>query len=162
MPPRSASSVGYLLFLGLLWAVALPAVLIVDAAGTSFPWRGPASVVGSVLLLGAGIALVDSGARTLAGGGVGLFSVRPDDRLITTGVYGRIRNPIDVGSLAMAVATWLALDLALGWVIPLGSLASSVGSVGPYEDRLLLEAFGDDFRQYRSAVPKWRWSLASR
>ncbi len=158
MPPRSASSIGYLLFVGLLWVVVLPAVLVADAGGAVFPWRGPVAVAGAVVILGVGLAMVDLGARTLAVEGVGLISVRPGERLVTRGIYGRIRNPIDVGTLAIAVATWLALDLTLGWVIPVGSLVSSMAGVGPYEDRLLLEAFGDDFREYRSAVPKWRWS----
>ena len=159
VPTRSASSVAYVLFIGLLWAIALPAVLVADAAGAWFPLRGPLEVTGAAALLGAGLVLIDVGARTLATAGVGLFSVRPGERLVTTGVYDRIRNPIDVGSLAIAASTWLALDLALGWVIPVGALVSSVASVGPYEDRLLLEVFGDEFSEYRSAVPKWRWRL---
>jgi len=145
----------YVVFVGLFWAVALPAVLVADAAVTGFPWRGVLEVSGAVLLLGVGLVLINAGAGALADGGVGPFGVRPGGRLITDGVYGRIRNPIEVGTVVVALAAWLALDLALAWVIPVGALVSSVAGVGPYEDRLLLETFADEFKAYRSSVPKW-------
>ena len=145
----------YVALVALLWGAALPAVLVADAGG-GIPWRGPLEVVGAVVLATAGIALVHTGSRALAAHGIGLFGVRPGEVLVTEAIYGRIRNPVDVGTLFIAFATWLALDLSLGWVIPGGALVSFVAGVGPYEDRLLHEAFGDDFRAYRRAVPKWR------
>lgn len=155
MPDRSAAAVAYLVFVGLLWGVALPAVLVADAAGPALPWRGPIEVgfaIGGVL---AGLAAVDAGARTLAASGVGLFGVRPGPVLVTGGIYGRVRNPIEIGVVVVSVAVWVALDVDLIWVIPVGTAVWSVAGVGPYEDRLLLEEFGDEFREYRSMVRKW-------
>lgn len=145
----------YLIFIALLWAVALPAVLVADAAGESFPWRGPMEVSAAVVMLGAGLWLVDAGTRPLAAAGIGLWTVRPGVRLVTDGVYGRVRNPIEVGAVLIAIGTVVALDLELGWVIPAAALVWAVGGVGPYEDRLLFEEFGDEFSTYRTAVRKW-------
>ncbi len=152
---RSIASISYVLFVGVLWAVALPGVLIADAYEGLIPWRGPLATAGGVLLAVTGLLLVDLGARTLTADGVGLFGVRPSKQLVTAGVYGWIRNPIDLGATLVAAGSWLALDLALGWVIPVGALVSFVAGVGPYEDRLLEEEFGDAFGSYRSAVQKW-------
>ncbi len=155
MPARTPASAIYTLFTLVVWAVAMPAILIADAGGAVLPWRGPLQGIGAVVLLAAGLRLIDAGARTLAASGVGLFGVGPGRRLVGTGIYGRIRNPIDVGTLLVALAPWVALAVDLMWVVPAGGVVYFVGGVGPYEDRRLLEAFGDEFREYRSSVSKW-------
>lgn len=155
MHARTPASVAYLMAVILLWGLAMPAVLISDAGGPAFPWRGPGQVAGGIVLLVAGVVLVDTGARTLAVAGIGLFGVGPGSRLVRSGVYGRIRNPIDVGTVLIAFATWVSLSVELMWVIPAGGLIYFGAGVGPYEDRRLFEVFGDDFKEYRSAVPKW-------
>jgi len=155
MHPRTPASVIYVVGVIVLWGLAMPAVLIFDAGHPAFPWRGPAQMVGGILLLVAGVALVDSGARTLAAAGIGLFGVGPGSRLVRSGIYRRVRNPIEVGTILIAFAPWVGLAVELMWVIPAGGLIYFIAGVGLYEDRRLLEVFGDDFRDYRSAVPKW-------
>lgn len=157
MPRRTPSSIAYVSYVAALWGAALPGVLIADAdAGAgAFPSRGAGFFIAGALLAVAGLAVVDVGARSLAHFGVGVFGVRPGDRLVTTGVYGRVRNPIDVGSVLVSIAPWLALDVDLMWVLPAGTIVYFVAGVGPYEDRHLREAFGDDFKRYRAVVPKW-------
>ena len=61
MPARTPASAAYVIGVIVLWSVAMPAVLISDAGGPAFPWRGPVQVSGGVLLLVAGVVLVDSG-----------------------------------------------------------------------------------------------------
>ena len=139
-----------------LWGVVLPGILVADSPRPGIPWREPAAVAVAVVVAAAGAVLVHVGAKHLAAAGVQLFGVRPAGVLVTDGVYARMRNPIDAGATLVALATWLALDLALGWVIPAAALISFVAGVGPYEDRLLLEEFDDEFREYRRSVPKWR------
>lgn len=147
--------IAYVLGVVALWGVVLPAILIADAGGSMLPWRGVLPAAAAVLLAAAGTALVDAGARTLAAQDVGLFGVVPGERLVRTGIYARIRNPIDLGTVAISLASWLAFAVDLMWVITAGAIAYFVGGVGPYEDRRLLEEFGDDFRDYRAAVAKW-------
>lgn len=74
--------------------------------------------------------------------------------LLTRGPYAVTRNPMYVAELAL----WL------GWAILFGSLAVGVGFVGlclalvlvvPWEERALERRFGDTYRDYRAAVPRW-------
>lgn len=144
----------YVIFTFALWMVVLPGVLVLDAGGRP-PWRGPVGVSIAILIAVGGLRLIVAGSRRLARAGVQLFGVRPGPVLVTDDLYGRLRNPIDVGATLLAFASWLALDLALGWVVPAAALVSFVAGAGPYEDRLLLEEFEDEFRAYRRSVPKW-------
>jgi protein-S-isoprenylcysteine O-methyltransferase Ste14 len=144
----------YEVFVVSLWAVILPSALVLDAGGGAV-WRGAPAIAVAATLGAFGVFLIDRGARELAAADIGLFGVRPGDRLVTSGVYGRIRNPIDVGSTAVAISAWTALDVTLVWVIPAAAIISAVAGAGPYEDRLLLEAFDGDFADYRRSVSKW-------
>jgi protein-S-isoprenylcysteine O-methyltransferase Ste14 len=74
-------------------------------------------------------------------------------RLVTTGPYAIVRHPIYTGMLGMmvatglAVSTWLSLSVAmvLGWYGTVLRIRR--------EERLLREAFGDEFEEYARRVP---------
>lgn len=155
MPARTPASLAYVVAVAGVWLLALPAALIADAGGSALPLRGPGVVVAGVGLAGAGIALVDRGGRTLSRAGIGLFTSAPGSELVTTGVYGRVRNPMEVGIVMVSLAPWLVVDVALMWVIPAATAVWVVAGVGPYEDRRLVEEFDEDFRAYRASVRKW-------
>ena len=144
----------YEVFVVGLWAVLLPAALVLDA-GRGVVWRSAPAIAVAAVLGVFGVFLIDRGARELAAAGIGLFGIRPGDHMVTSGIYSRIRNPIDVGSTAAAISAWIALDVELLWVIPAAAIVSAVAGAGPYEDRLLLEAFGATFTDYRRSVSKW-------
>lgn len=147
-------ALGYAVFTIALWAIALPAVLVMDQ-GDGLALRGAATVLPGVVSLAVGAAFVVAGSRTLAGRGVPLFGVTPGPVLVTDGWYGRIRNPIDLGSTLIAVGGWMVLAVDLMWVVPAAALVGFTVGSGLYEDRRLAEVFGDDFTAYRQRVPKW-------
>ena len=73
-------------------------------------------------------------------------------QLITTGIRARVRHPVYLGHLfemlAWSVATGLAVCWALtGWAIVTGAIMIKM------EDQELEKRFGDEYRNYRSAVP---------
>lgn len=154
MAGRSSSHLAYVVFATALWMIVLPGILVLDS-GTGVQWRSSAHLVAGLGLAAFGVGVVTTGARHLADAGIGLFGVRPGHRLVVDGPYAIIRNPIDMGTSLIAVAVWVALDLTLIWVIPVAALVSFVGGVGPYEDRVLVEEFGEEFREYRRVVRKW-------
>jgi len=146
----------YTAFVIALWAVILPGLLTRDGGGRfSLEWRSwPLVVAGAILLVG-GTALVFYPARRLADAGAGLMGTRPGPTLVTDGVYGRVRNPVDIGATAIACTSWIALETELLWVVPAAALLHYTVGIGLYEDRRLLEAFGDEFTAYRRRVHKW-------
>ncbi len=138
-----------------VWVVGLPAALIMDEAGSAAPpWRWWGIGAGAVPLL-AGAVISYRAGRHLAAAGSGLFGVRPPGRLVIDGPYGTVRNPQDVGSTLMALGPPLAVDLPILWMVPLVGLVYFALGVEPLEDRHMLEAFEDEFREYRSRVSRW-------
>jgi protein-S-isoprenylcysteine O-methyltransferase Ste14 len=79
---------------------------------------------------------------------------RPPNVLVTNGPYAWTRNPI-VLSHALAV---LGLGLILGspgTIVLLLVLAVPVSGVVPTEEQTLETRYGDAYRRYRDAVPRW-------
>lgn len=147
---------GFTLFTVALWAGFLPAGLLRDETGAlHLSWRPVPLVAVGILLLAVGSVFVFGAGRQLSRGGMRLLGVRPGPALVTDGWYRLVRNPQHIGTTLVAVAPALALDLRIMWVSPLVAVVWMLVGLEPLEDRRLLEVFGDDFREYRSAVPKW-------
>jgi protein-S-isoprenylcysteine O-methyltransferase Ste14 len=111
-------------------------------------WPGPWNVqrvVGSLLLL-IGTALVFT-ARFQLGRS---FSLTPQARkLITHGLYSRIRNPIYVfGTIAIA-GLCLILQRPYVWILVLFVIAMQTARARK-ESQVLEAKFGDEYRTYRS------------
>jgi protein-S-isoprenylcysteine O-methyltransferase Ste14 len=80
----------------------------------------------------------------------------PTRRLVVTGPYAFVRNPMAVAGLAqgLAVALWHGSWTLVAYVA-LGAILWQVGP-RPIEERELEARFGDAFRRYRHHVPCWR------
>ncbi|HEY7513429.1 MAG TPA: methyltransferase [Vicinamibacteria bacterium] len=77
------------------------------------------------------------------------FSFRPEARrLVTTGLYSKIRHPVYLFGTAGALAAFLALQV---W--PLFWIMVGLGGITVLrtrrEDRVLADAFGEDYEDYR-------------
>lgn len=152
----SGAALGYTLVTVGLWVGLLPGMLIRDQEGTlEIPWRSPSMVVLGALVMVTGAVLVYLAGRSLSSRGVALFGLRPGPALVTDGYYGRVRNPIDVGTTLMALSPMAALAVDLMWVVPGAAAVYFTIGTGVYEDARLREEFGDRFVEYRAAVPKW-------
>jgi len=104
----------------------------------------------------AAAALVEvAAARRFRRAGTTVLPHREADRLVTSGLHARSRNPIYVAHVSIAVglalATWnpwlLAGAGALG--VMLHHLA-----IAP-EERFLAERFGAEYAEYRRRVRRW-------
>jgi len=96
------------------------------------------------------IALIGAVFRALAAG-----VIKKDARLATSGPYGWSRNPLYFGSsllaLGFAVMSWNVFAAAL----LLAPSAIVYPNVIRSEETHLERLFGDEFRAYRSAVPRF-------
>ncbi len=136
------------------------------------PWRilrseGLAAVpppsIGSILaalvvLAGAGVLLSCVCHFAVAGRGT-LAPVDPPRRLVVSGLYRFCRNPMYSGVLTILVGeAWLFSSLALleyaAVVLVLVHLV-----VVLYEEPALTRKFGESYRSYRAAVPRWGLTL---
>jgi len=77
------------------------------------------------------------------------FSVKVEaHKLVTTGLYSKIRNPIYVFGIVMIAGMILILGRPVGWLV---LAAAIVGQTirARREARVLEAAFGDGYREYR-------------
>jgi protein-S-isoprenylcysteine O-methyltransferase Ste14 len=151
-----AAAAGYTLFVLVLWAAVLPLMVLIGETGSARPaWRPwPFPLLATIALL-AGAALVLVAGRRLAAAGVGLFGTQPGPVLVRESAYRYLRNPMDAGTVLVASAPALALGLRQTWIVPVAAIVYFVAGYEPLEERRLLESFGDEYREFRRAVPRW-------
>jgi protein-S-isoprenylcysteine O-methyltransferase Ste14 len=82
-------------------------------------------------------------------------------RLVVAGPYSYMRHPIYTGMLGMLLATGLAFSVWWALLIALPVFAVGTAIRVRAEERLLLEAFGEDYEAYRRYVPAVipRWTI---
>jgi protein-S-isoprenylcysteine O-methyltransferase Ste14 len=122
-------------------------------------WRGrggaPALVAGGLLMAAATVLLLESFLRfAMTAGGTAAPPV-PTQRLVVTGFYRFVRNPmyVAVTSLilgqALVFASWPLAEYAV--VVWIGFHIFVVG----FEERRLIAQFPSDFEAYRRHVRRW-------
>jgi len=119
------------------------AALFWALARWSTPWNGQRYLGTALAILGvAGIA----SARYELGKS---FSIKPEaHKLVTTGIYARIRNPIYVFGAIMIAGVILVCQRPLWW-IALFVIVIAQTVRARREARVLEAAFGDAYREYR-------------
>jgi protein-S-isoprenylcysteine O-methyltransferase Ste14 len=85
--------------------------------------------------------------------------LRPDHTLVTSGPYRHVRHPM----YTMGVLAWFCTGLlTANWFIGLGGVAFLLFCLRriPDEEAMMIEAFGDEYRAYRTRtgrlLPRWR------
>ncbi len=142
--------------------VALGAVIL----GVLLDWLMPAYVLSAVLtrngriiigllLIVAGIAIGVAGRGIFVRFGTNVNPYRPSSVLVTTGIFGYVRNPMYVG-LALMVAG-IGIALASDWTLVMLVIAALLVHFGVVkrEERYLDAKFGDAYRRYMDAVPRY-------
>ena len=109
----------------------------------------------NVLVIGAGNTAIDvaTAARRLGKQWALAARVVEGHNLIQDGPYRFVRNPIYTGMFGMLLATGLVMGQWL--LLPLGIVLFIVGTIVRVrtEERLLREAFGEEFEAYKRKVP---------
>jgi protein-S-isoprenylcysteine O-methyltransferase Ste14 len=143
------------------WLVMLPAALVwLEERQFTLRVRGMPWPLLALLtfLIAAGLGLT-AGFYLISRGDGTPFPLDPTRELVTSGPYGRVRNPQGMAMLLAALAEVLFVDSQWLWImVPLTALYLEV-IVGRWEERQLLAQHGDRYRAYKRAVHKWlpRW-----
>jgi protein-S-isoprenylcysteine O-methyltransferase Ste14 len=129
------------------WYAAPPVTSIVDYTG------GPGAVM---CLFGAALAVA---AALQAGMFSFMGSPSVPRRLQTGGVYALLRHPQALGNMMFLIgfsiaggALWASLVFCLAF-------AFYIATIVPAEERMLKEAFGDQYTHYAERVPRFAWAL---
>jgi protein-S-isoprenylcysteine O-methyltransferase Ste14 len=89
---------------------------------------------------------------------IGVISRTRSERLgplVSSGPFGRIRNPLYVGNVA--IWTGFALVARIPWLAPIvaAALAVEYHVIVLWEEALLSSRIGAEYRTYTSNVPRW-------
>jgi protein-S-isoprenylcysteine O-methyltransferase Ste14 len=106
------------------------------------------ALAGFVLWLWATVELVKEGRGTP-------LPLDPPVRLVATGPYARIRNPMHVGLVTLLLGVGLLFRSPAFLLFALAVVALVAAYTRWVEDPSLERRFGDRFRVYRSRVPGW-------
>ncbi len=112
-------------------------------------------VIGLVLIIAGIPGLVDSFARFALQGLGTPAPIAPPQRLVVTGLYRYVRNPMYVAVVSVTVGQALLFgDGRLLWYGALVWLAFHLFVV-VYEEPILQQKFGMEYESFRTNVPRW-------
>jgi protein-S-isoprenylcysteine O-methyltransferase Ste14 len=141
----------------LLVGLALDRLTPIGVTGAVFP-RSARLAIGGALVVAAAWAMARALWRfRLAGTKPEPW--KPTTALVRRGIYARTRNPM-YQAFALFLAG-IAFAFASDWIfllLPFGALVMHLGVVRR-EERYLEAKFGDDYRRYRDAVPRYGWPV---
>jgi protein-S-isoprenylcysteine O-methyltransferase Ste14 len=113
-----------------------------------------ASIVGAALVIAFAVMLIECFARFARHGGTPA-PVAPTERLVVTGLYRYVRNPMYVAIIGLIFAQMLlfgsAALFAYGIVVWMAFHLFVLG----YEEPTLARTYGEDYEDYCKAVPRW-------
>ena len=80
----------------------------------------------------------------------------PRNELVTTGIYSKMRNPIytgcEIGAIGWSM-TWGAVYTL--FILPMFAFLVCLAIVRFFEEPMLIEAFGEEYRRYKQKVPEF-------
>ena len=153
-PATAATSLAWFVVMGGTFGCLLPYLLNDWHFGRPLPYWGIARAVGVLLICAGLVPVVQSFIEFLKASGTPVPMASPP-RLVVTGFYRYVRNPIYVGFLVILIGQALLFGspgmleyTAVAWCI-------GVAAVRFYEEPILARRFGAEYRAYRRVVPAW-------
>ena len=126
------------------------------------PWRHvllyttPITWIPAVLLFATGLWIYLQSGKQFSpaqlGGLPELRSGHPEQRLVTSGIRGRIRHPVYLAHLLEMLAWSIGTGLAVLYALTVFALITGFLMIR-MEDRELEQRFGTQYREYKSRVP---------
>jgi protein-S-isoprenylcysteine O-methyltransferase Ste14 len=111
--------------------------------GTFFIWL---NIIPAIVILALAVYFMDASHKDL-------FDTQTEG-LATGGVFGRVRNPMYLGTVLFYFGLTLA-TLSLATVGVLVIICAYYNMLANYEEKKLFEKFGDAFLDYKKTVRKW-------
>ena len=143
-----------------LGQVVLPCIVVTQPllAFAARPQPDACTVAGGVVML-AGLRLFWRSHADLGQNWSVTLELNADHRLVTEGLYRQMRHPMYASFLVLGIGQAL---LVANWIAGLSGLASVALLMAvrlPREEAMMVEQFGDQYRDYRRRVgavlPRW-------
>jgi protein-S-isoprenylcysteine O-methyltransferase Ste14 len=155
---RRAAVIGSAVFLLVSPGIELvvgPWLLTGFERGDGLPDHAVVRVLGAVLLAAGVATILEAFARFVVDGLGTPSPAAPPSRLVVTGAYRHVRNPIYVATFAAIVGEALLLSQPVLLLAAAAFLAALAAWVRLREEPLLAERFGAEYAAYSVAVPGW-------
>ncbi|ANP51187.1 protein-S-isoprenylcysteine O-methyltransferase Ste14 [Streptomyces griseochromogenes] len=154
---KASAALGTALFLVLVsgGAAVLVPWSLTDGWRTG-DWWLPLRLLGLVPLAAGAAVILEAYARFALEGLGTPAPIAPPARLVVSGPYRYVRNPIYVAVVAVLAGQGLLLARPVLFVYAAGAWALSWAFVRWYEEPGLVRRFGAEYERYRRAVPAWR------
>jgi protein-S-isoprenylcysteine O-methyltransferase Ste14 len=119
-------------------------------------WWLPLRVLGVAIAAGGLAVLLESFARFALEGLGTPAPPAPTERLIVTGAYRYVRNPMYVAVSSLIVGQGLFFGCPVLFAYAAAFAAVTTSFVRIYEEPTLLRTYGAQYERYRREVPGWR------
>ncbi len=147
-----------MLFLGVRAVTLLPIIgaafglgAVLRFPAVTFPFQG---LVGMVLILAAKVVDFES-LRVFSAAGGTFYYADPPKRVVTTGPYGHVRNPLYLTLFTDTVGLFL-VNGSTAFIVILGILVVGINYlVVGWEEPGLENRFGTAYLDYTRNVPRW-------
>jgi protein-S-isoprenylcysteine O-methyltransferase Ste14 len=98
--------------------------------------------------------LVVSGSLAAKGLSIVFGETRDQPHVISKSVFGVVRHPIYLSEIVLYLG-FLVISLSLAAAVVWAATFVFLHFISRYEERLLLQRFGDDYARYMREVPMW-------
>jgi protein-S-isoprenylcysteine O-methyltransferase Ste14 len=150
----AAASLGWFVTVGGAFGVLLPYLLNDWDFHQPLPYWAIARGAGVLLICAGLVPLVDSFVEFFKAGGTPVPMASPP-RLVVTGFYRYVRNPIYAGFLVILIGQTLLFGSPGMLTYTIIAWAVGAAAVRIYEEPALVRKFGADYQAYRGAVRAW-------
>ena len=115
----------------------------------------PTRIAGAALTAAGAAVLLEAFARFALQGLGTPAPAAPTERLVVTGLYRRVRNPMYLAVTSTILGQWLLLGrpILLAWALVFA--ATTYAFVRGYEEPTLHDRYGEEYERYCEAVPGW-------
>lgn len=107
-------------------------------------------------LIGAGIVLIYVSWKVFIRNGTSESYRESTTCIVSEGIYAYSRNPMYVGMMILVIGAWMCKGLNLIALVGPGFLFLILNyKFIPYEEKLMIELFGDEYRNYMKKTRRW-------
>lgn len=153
---RARAAIGSLVFLAVAPGVVAGLLPWLITSWSGHDWPLPVRLLGGVLIAAGSAFLIAAFVRFVVDGLGTPAPVAPTERLVVSGAYRYVRNPMYLAVAGVIVGQALLLGRATLLIYAIAFVVVVSAFVRLYEEPTLAKRFGEQYEAYRRAVPRWR------